>query len=45
MPSAVPIPGVNDLQSQYPNIAAQAYGWDPSAVTAKSDKKKNGDVL
>ena len=40
MPSAVPVPGVNDLQSQFPQIAAQAYGWDPSAVAARSGKKK-----
>ena len=40
MPSSVPVAGVNDLQSQFPDIAAQAYGWDPSAVTAKSSKKR-----
>ena len=33
------IVGVNDLQSQFPDIAAEAYGWDPITV-AKSSRKK-----
>ena len=41
MPSSKPILGVNDLQSQFPEIAAEAYGWDPSTVTAKSNLKKD----
>ena len=39
MPSSKPIPGVNDLQSQFPEIAAEAYGWDPLSVTKGSTKK------
>ena len=41
MPSSKPILGVNDLQSQFPEIAAEAYGWDPSTVTKGSDIKKH----
>ena len=41
MPSSKPIPGVNDLESQFPEIAAEAYGWDPATVTAHSSKKKD----
>jgi hypothetical protein len=41
MVSLKPTPGVNDLQSQFPEIAAEAYGWDPSLVTAATPKKKN----
>ena len=40
MPSSKPTLGVNDLQSQFPEIAAQAYEWDPSSVTTGSDKKR-----
>jgi hypothetical protein len=32
--------GVNDLASQFPSIAAEAHGWDPSQVRYGSDKKK-----
>jgi hypothetical protein len=32
------IAGVNDLLSLFPEIAAQAHGWDPSQVGAGSDK-------
>lgn len=39
MPSSKPILGVNDLASQFPEIAAEAYGWDPKTVTVGSDKK------
>jgi len=39
MPSSKPIPGVNDLQSQFPEIAAEAYGWDPSIITKASSKR------
>ena len=31
--------GFNDLQSQYPDIAAEADGWDTSLVTSGSAKK------
>jgi hypothetical protein len=31
--------GFNDLQSLFPEIASQAYEWDPSTVTAGSGKK------
>ena len=41
MPSSNPILGVNDLQSQFPDIAAEAYGWDPETITAKSNLKKD----
>ena len=33
-------PGFNDLQSQFPQIAHEAFGWDPSKVTKASGKKK-----
>ena len=39
MPSSVPIPGVNDLASQHPLIAAEADGWDPKNVCYGSTKK------
>jgi hypothetical protein len=39
MPSSKPTIGVNDLQSQFPEIAAEAYGWDPKDVTWGSSKK------
>ena len=39
MASSKPTLGVNDLQSQFPDIAAEAYGWDPETVTAGSGKK------
>ncbi len=32
--------GVNDLQSTHPELAAQAYGWDPATVTRGSHSKK-----
>ena len=41
MPSSKPTIGVNDLQSQFPDIAAEAFGWDPSTVTKASNKKHN----
>jgi len=41
MPSSKPVLGVNDLQSQFPEIAAEAYGWDPSTVTKGSSQKKD----
>jgi hypothetical protein len=31
--------GFNDLASKYPEIAKQAYGWDPTTVTSGSHKK------
>ena len=39
MPSSKPIPGVNDIQSQFPEIAAEAYGWDATGFSARSNKK------
>ena len=33
------LPGFNDLASQKPEIAAQAYGWDPATVFKNSGKK------
>jgi len=41
VPSSKPVLGVNDLQSQFPDIAAEAYGWDPETVTAGSGKKQD----
>ncbi len=40
MPSNAPVPGVNDLASQYPLVAAEADGWDPQTVTAGSGIKR-----
>lgn len=34
----VTLPGFNDLQTLKPDIALQADGWDPSTVTASSNK-------
>jgi len=39
VPSSKPTLGVNDLQSQFPDIAAEAYGWDPSTVVPGSHNK------
>jgi len=33
--------GFNDLQTKFPEIAAEAYGWDPETVTKGSNKKKD----
>jgi hypothetical protein len=44
MPSSKPILGVNDLQSQFPEIAAEAYGWDPSTEVFQEQGKKNWNV-
>ena len=41
MPSSKPTLGVNDLQSQFPEIAAEAHGWDPETVASKSNKTKD----
>ena len=41
MPSSKPTLGVTDLQSQFPEIAAEAYGWDPTTVTKSSSKKQD----
>jgi hypothetical protein len=35
------MPGVNDLKTTHPKIAAQAYGWDPSTVTFGSGEEKD----
>ena len=32
--------GLNDLGTRFPDIAAEAYGWDPETVTAGTAKKK-----
>ena len=32
--------GVNDLKTTHPEIAAQAIGWDPTSVSAGSNKKR-----
>ena len=31
--------GYNDLKTHYPDVASQAYGWDPSQVSSKSKRK------
>jgi hypothetical protein len=41
MPSSKPTLGVNDLQTKFPHIAAEAYGWDPTTVTAGTHQKKD----
>ena len=33
------IPGQNDLATTHPEIAAQAHGWDPTTLSAGSNKK------
>ena len=33
--------GFNDLKTKFPEIAAEAYGWDPTTVAAASSKRKN----
>ena len=33
------IKGVNDLATTHPEIAKEAYGWDPRTVSAGSHKK------
>jgi len=32
------LPGFNDLQTRYPEIANQAFGWDPTTMPSKSKK-------
>ena len=41
MPSSKPILGINDLQTKFPKIAAEANGWDPTTAVAGSGLKKN----
>ena len=38
MPSSKPKKGINDLATLFPEVAAEADGWDPSKVTAGSAK-------
>jgi hypothetical protein len=33
------VPGMNDLATLHPQVAEQAYGWDPSVVNPHSHKK------
>ena len=33
------VPGVNDLATLFPDVAAEADGWDPSTVTPGSGQK------
>ena len=40
MPSSKPEKGVNDLATLFPEVAAEADGWDPSTVHAGSGKKR-----
>ncbi len=39
MPSSNPEKGINDLETKFPKLAAEADGWDPSTVTYGSGKK------
>jgi predicted GIY-YIG superfamily endonuclease len=32
--------GFNDLQTKFPDIAAEAYGWDPTIIMPGTDQKK-----
>ena len=41
MPSSKPVLGFNDLQTKFPEIAAEANGWDPTTVIAGSHQRKN----
>ncbi len=34
------LPGVNDLATTYPEIAALAHGWDPTTVVAGSNRQR-----
>jgi len=34
------LPGFNDLQKKFPNVALEAYGWDPTLVLPGSEVKK-----
>ena len=35
------ISGINDLKTLFPDIANEAYGWNPSLVSAKSGTVKD----
>ena len=35
------IVGVNDLQTKFPDISAEAYGWDPATVVPGTNQKKD----
>ena len=35
----VVVPGENDLAARFPDVAAEADGWDPTAVSAHSDRR------
>jgi hypothetical protein len=37
--------GFNDLATSHPNVADQAFGWDPTSVTKGSNLKKIGNVI
>ena len=39
MPSSIPNKGVNDLETLFPDVAAEADGWDPSLFLPNSNKK------
>ncbi len=36
----VVLPGFNDMATTHPSLAAEAFGWDPSAVSAGSSRRK-----
>lgn len=35
------VAGINDIATSHPGLAREAYGWDPSAVTAGSGKARS----
>ena len=39
MPSSKPKKGINDLATLFPEVAAEADGWDPTTVVAGTHKK------
>jgi hypothetical protein len=36
--------GFNDLKTKFPEIASEAYGWDPATSLPGSNKKRNGNA-
>jgi hypothetical protein len=43
--SKLPIKGLNDLASQYPSLAAEAFGWNPAECKPFSNKKREWRCL
>jgi hypothetical protein len=36
--------GFNDLATTHPELAKEAFGWDPTKVSRGSAKKQNGNA-